>query len=248
MKNLEIQYDGFFEAVGYIFSDIKLAKEALTHPSVKLSAPCIASASDKIKNKAVCKSKSKPFNYERLEFLGDRVLGFVIGDILYRKYPNESEGIISKRYANLVCGETCTEVAKNINLDKYIMLSKGEESQNGRENSSILENVIEAVIGAIFLDGGIDEARKFIEKNWLEYINDENNNHGDPKSILQEWSQMQYGIIPKYDIIDMQGPDHAPKFIISASVNDMIATADGSSRKAAEKEAAKLLLNRLNIH
>ncbi len=246
-------YSAFFGHINYTFKNTELLKEALTHPSLKLSIQCAGqkelSIEQKIMQKSagLDKSRSRPFNYERLEFLGDRVLGFVIGSALYLKFSDESEGKISRRYANLVCKDICIKIAKNLNLDKYVQISHGEEKQNGRNNPSTLENALEALIGAIYLDSGIEAAKNFIEQHWAHYIHHEDSSQSDAKSLLQEHSQMLYGTIPEYGVVEVQGSDHAPIFVVFAEVAGVRVQAEGASKKVAEKEAARLLLNKLQV-
>jgi len=255
-------YEDLFLVCGYEFKNTTLLIEALTHPSSKISVKTKdykgvidAKMDDIFQDKfeySNCdfKKGSKPFNYERLEFLGDRVLSFVLGDILFQKFPDDSEGQLSKKYSNLACGAICVEVAKSINLEKYIIMSIGEDKYNGRKNLSNLENVMEALIGAVFLDGGIENAIKFIKKHWKSFIDKVSTvNLLDPKSFLQEWSQIKFHVLPKYTLKEVKGTDHEPLFIIEVSIDGVNEKfiGIGGSKKESEKNAAKEMMEKLKL-
>ena len=212
------------EIIGYFFADKKLLEEALSHPSCDVD-----------------------FSYERMEFLGDSVLGLVISTMLYEKHPEENEGHLAKRRAALVCGETLAKVAEEIGLGEYIAMGVGEDSGGGRENAANLENAFEAVIGAIYLDGGIEPATAFIRKYFEQRAEDMLEAPKDAKTSLQEWAQAQSFSVPAYDVVERSGPAHDPIFTVEVSVQGQEPVrASGTSKKVAEMEAAKLMLEKIS--
>lgn len=219
--------NGMEEELGYDFSNKSLLEEALMHPSISRQDV----------------SGGKLFNYERLEFLGDSVLGLVIAEILMAKYPHEKEGHLAKRQAGLVRGEAVTKVGRKINIGRYIRMTQGEESMGGRDNPSNIENAMEAVIGAVYLDGGLNAAKDFINRHWVDLIDDMKEPPRDDKTALQEWAQGRGLPIPQYTITNTKGPSHDPIFEVEVSVKGLDSVkAVGSSKKKAEKDAAKALL------
>ena len=185
-------------------------------------------------------------NYERLEFLGDRVLGLVIAERLLNNFPEESEGELARRYAALVSMNTLADVARRIQLASHVKFSRGEEAQNGADNSANLADTCAAVIGAVYLDGGIEEARTFIEREWAELIRVQEKPPRDPKTGLQEWTQARALGLPRYDIISQGGPAHSPTFTIEVHVQGFSpATGQGKSKRYAERLAAEQMLARL---
>lgn len=213
--------------LGYNFTKKELLKEALTHPSIS-----------KQEN-----SGAKSFNYERLEFLGDSVLSLVIAEMLLNNYPDEKEGHLAKRHAALVRGEALTAVAASLKLGDFIYMTHGEEYMGGRSNSSNMENVLEAIIGAIYMDGGLKAAQDFIVRNWTALMEGMKEPPRDSKTALQEWAQGRGLPIPVYEIVKTSGPSHNPDFEVSVNVKGLdVVTASGSSKKKAEKEAAQKLL------
>jgi ribonuclease-3 len=215
-------------ALGYNFSNKKLLEEALTHPSISQSEGA---------------SKSF-FNYERLEFLGDSVLGLVIAELLINKYPDEKEGNLAKRQAGLVRGESVANVAGKIGIGRFIRMTQGEEYMGGRDNSSNIENTLEAVIGAVYLDGGLIAAQGFIQHHWMQLVDEMVEPPKDAKTALQEWAQGRGLPIPKYTTISSVGPSHDPQFIIEVEVVGLPPErATGGSKKKAEREAAQRMLD-----
>ena len=215
------------EVLEYKFNDVSLIDEALTHPSLT----------------RLTKKDEKKYNYERLEFLGDAVLGLVIAELLMIKYPDEKEGELAKRQAGLVRGEAVTNVAVSLNLGKFIKMTVGEEATGGRENASNVENVLEAIIGAIYSDSNLCEAKKFIEKHWAKLIEKMIEPPKDAKTSLQEWAQARGLAIPSYNIISTDGPSHSPHFTVQVDVQNMDnIEASGTSKKKAEKAAARKML------
>lgn len=184
--------------------------------------------------------------YERLEFLGDRVLGLVIADQLLDRFPHEREGEIARRHVQLVRRETLAEVARQLDIGRFLALSQGEEDVGARESESILADVMEAILGAIYLDGGLEAARRLILRHWTPLLEADRKPPRDPKTSLQEWAQGRRHGLPVYALITQEGPAHAPEFTISVSVADYpVRIAKGRSKRHAEQAAATLLLEDL---
>ena len=178
---------------------------------------------------------------ERLEFLGDAVLNLIIGDILMQRYPELKEGDLSRTRANLVNESQLAKIARSIDLGPYIRLGKGEIQTKGSDKNSILADTFEAIIAAIYLDGGFDAAFRIIEVNFLPFLNSHHpaGDHHDYKSKLQELAQEQQGAIPQYTVIREEGPDHDKTFWIALNVFDIEAQGSGKSKKLAEQDAAR---------
>lgn len=221
----------FEEVLGYHFTNRLLLEESLTHPSVSRGA-------DK---------SGVPFNYERLEFLGDAALGLVMAEILLARYPHEKEGALAKRLAALVRGEALARVARTISMGKYIRMTSGEEAMGGRKNDNNMENALEAVMGAMYLDGGLAPVRQCIDTHWVSLMEEmQDEPPKDPKTSLQEWAQAKGYPIPCYSIIHTAGPSHAPIFTVEVNVAGCNPTyATGSSKKIAEREAARLMMEQV---
>jgi len=184
-------------------------------------------------------------NFERLEFLGDRVLGLVISDILYRKFPDEKEGELARRIAVLVSGKTLAIIARKLNISDYIKVADNLTFKDG-ENYSILSDTMEALIGAMFLDSNYNEVRLFIESIWSELILNDINPPKDPKSRLQELAMAFKYDIPIYSSYSRKGSDHSPTFKVLVSIKSLgEAYGEGDSKKEAEIMAASLLLNKI---
>jgi len=181
---------------------------------------------------------------ERLEFLGDAVLNLIVGHILMQRYPDLTEGDLSRMRANLVNESQLAQIARTIDLGYYIRLGKGEIQTNGREKNSILADTFEALIAAIYLDGGYDTVFKIIEANFLPLIKGMHPtaNHHDYKSKLQELVQEEQGTMPNYSVIREEGPDHDKTFWITLNVFDIETQGCGKSKKMAEQDAARKAL------
>lgn len=213
-----------YQKLGYTFKNIELINEALTHPSFNLGS--------------VKSSK----NYERLEFLGDSVLMLVITELLVNEFKEENEGDLAKRRSLLVSREMLFRVAKDLDLSQHILMSDDEDKFGGRENPNILEDVLEAIIGALYLDSSLEVCSKFIAKHWLPLIRSYENPPVEIKSALQEWSQEHGKGIPKYTLKDKEGEDHKPIFTIQVSLPGMPSfLGKGESKKIAEKHAAQMM-------
>ncbi len=213
--------EDFQSSIGYQFMDIKLLKKALTHSSF-----------------ANEHRMSKFENNERLEFLGDAVLEIVTSDFLFRKYDQMLEGELTKFRASIVCEPTLANFSKEIELGNVLMLGKGEDNSGGRFRSSVLSDAVEALIGAIYLDGGIEEARIFIESTLLENV-EQRKLFVDSKTHLQEIIQKNSESSVEYQVVAERGPDHSKLFEVTAEHDDrVIGHGFGRSKKAAEQEAA----------
>lgn len=179
---------------------------------------------------------------ERLEFLGDAVMELVVTNYLFKNYPKNPEGDLTTWRAALVNSKMLSEISAKLGFDDYLMLSKGESQDKGRARQFILANTFEAVVGAIYLDGGFDKAQKFLEKNLLCELNRvlKEKLYLDPKSLFQEEAQGKMGITPSYELIQEQGPDHCKKFEIGVYLNgDLIAKGEGPSKQSAQEDAAR---------
>ena len=181
-------------------------------------------------------------NYEKLEFLGDRVLGLVISKKLIELYPDQKEGVLDKRLASLVNKNRCLEVAKNIGLEKFILI--GNKSNKSKIENKILSDCIEALIGAIYYDKGFEASEKFILNMWKSFINSSDASIVDSKTKLQEYSLKKFKSLPIYKLVSSSGPKHKPKFTISVKLkNTKFFEGSGNSKKKAEQSAAKILLD-----
>lgn len=221
-------FEKFSQIINYNFRNENLLLEALTHPSLT--------------------QEGKIHNYQRLEFLGDKVLSLAIGEFLMHKFPDEMEGALSRRHASLVSGEALAEIALEMNLDEFLLLSEGEEKLGGRHNKHNLENALEAVIGAIYLDSNFQEAQKFIMKFWHDFLLQDLDPPKDPVSKLQEIVQSQSRQLPEYIVVQSGGSHHAPLFTATVKIpktNEEF-SAEGKSKKEAQREAAKRALEKLD--
>ena len=183
-------------------------------------------------------------NYEKLEFLGDRILGFVISKKLIELYPNEKEGVLDKKLASLVNKNQCLEVAKIIGLEKFILV--GNKSAKTKVENKIIADSIEALIGAIYYDKGFEVSEKFILNMWKNFINLSEETIIDSKTKLQEYSLKKFKSLPIYKLVSSSGPKHKPKFTISVRLKDTkLYEGSGDSKKKAEQNAAKKLLDNI---
>ncbi|MGH7030809.1 MAG: ribonuclease III [Stellaceae bacterium] len=227
--------DDFARRLGHDFARPELLAEALTHPSALVP-----------ERRRSRRRKPARRGYDRLEFLGDRVLGLVIADLLWRRFADEPEGLLTRRLTQLVRREALAQVAESIGLGRHLVLSHAETVAGAAANPGILADACEAVIAAIYLDGGFAAATGFIRRLWEPLIGETAAPPRDPKTALQEWAQARGLGLPVYQLVATSGPDHAPLFTVMASV----AGADGvteaaSSKRAAEAGAAAALLARL---
>jgi len=214
----------FEKIIYYNFKKIKLLEKALTH-----------------------KSYDNNNNNEKLEFLGDRVLGLVISQKLLEKYPEEKEGIIDKKFANLVNKKTCAQIAKKINLKKYILLGSSHKKFE-RSTDKISGDCLEAIVGAMYLDNGLKSSEKFILSFWEEYLLKSTVTQIDSKTKLQEFSLKKFKKLPKYIFFKKTGPQHRPVFKTEVQIpNSKKIIGTGSSKKNAQQNAAFKLLKILNV-
>ena len=193
------------------------------------------------------KSFNNNINNEKLEFLGDRVFGLTISEILLEKYPDENEGVIDKKFANLVNKKTCSLIARKIDLKKFILLGSSHRKLD-RSSDKITSDCLEAVVGAIYLDGGFKFAKKFIHHFWEEYLLKSNITLIDSKTKLQEFSLKKFKVLPKYIFSKKTGPQHRPLFKTEVQIpNSKKVIGIGTSKKNAQQDAADKLLRLLNI-
>jgi ribonuclease III len=212
------------QALGHTFANARLLLEALSHTSMG------------------------KFNYQRLEFLGDRVLGCAMASWLLEQYPDEPEGKLAPRFAELVRKETCADVARAINVMDYVLTERAASHARVQHTDNVLGDVCEALIGALYLDGGLAVADAFIHRGWQNMVVAGSTAPKDIKSALQEWAQARGLPLPDYSMVDRLGPDHAPQFQVQVEVKGFSpALAVGSSKQEAEKKAAQTLLESLKI-
>ncbi len=219
------------ERIGYKFADQAMLERALTHISALSGGP-----------------QNRSSSYQRLEFLGDHVLGLVISDMLYRAFPKANEGELSRRLADLVRKETCAEVAKAMDLGPALKLGSSESHAGGRLRSTILADVCEALIGAVFLDGGYPAAEGLITRFWEERMLKPLRPLRDPKTMLQEWAQARGLPTPAYKELARTGPHHDPEFKVAVALPSRpSAEGIGSSKRAAEQAAAAAMLTKVGV-
>lgn len=203
-----------------LFKNLELFTKAMTHPSFK---------------------KLKINDFERLEFLGDRVLGIMVADMLYKAFPKEKEGDLAKRQAVLISREVCQEIAREIGLQDHV---KAVGAELGGK-SSVLSDAMEALIGAMYLDQGLEAVREHFLPLWQKRLSKSEAPPKDHKSLLQEWTQSHGLGIPLYKVVNQSGPAHAPEFEVSLSVAGKTVSASGRSRKMAEQEVARQMLSKV---
>jgi ribonuclease-3 len=220
LRDLQVHID-------YNFKDPALLERALTHASSSAGA-----------------------SNERLEFLGDRVLGLVIAEKLHALYPADPEGILALKLNALVRSEACTLAAEKAGLGDYLILANSEIASGGRKKSAILAGACEALIAALYLDGGFETARTFIERFWQDQFSGLDRDMRDAKTALQEWAQARKGgVAPIYSLVKREGPDHAPSFSVQVIVADHEPVlGEGSSKREAEQAAAQVMLAQLGLN
>ena len=184
--------------------------------------------------------------YERLEFLGDRVLGLIVASWLYERFPSEPEGKMSRRYNVLVARETCAEIGRTLDLPRHIKLGKQARDDQANMSDNVVGDVVEAVIGAIYLDGGLERAEAFVRSNWAQFLEGQRKAPEHPKSALQELAAERKFGVPLYELVSRFGPHHAPRFRVKVSIGRHgEAEAEGDSKQEAETAAAAALLVQL---
>jgi ribonuclease-3 len=215
-------------ALGHAFADRALLSQALSHPSVGRVGPA--------------------GGYERLEFLGDRVLGLVVAELLYRRFPAATEGALARRFAQLVRRESLARVAAALDLAPHIRLSRGEAEGGGRDNAGLLADCCEAVIGALYLDGGLAAAAPLIRRFWESMIEEAATPPQDPRTALQEWAQARGLPLPSYRTVSGSGPPHDPIFVMEVTVaGHPPAEGTARSKRAAATAAAAAMLAQLGL-
>ena len=208
--------------IGHEFGSAGYLDRALTHSSYSVG------------------SRKKTGDNERMEFLGDRILGLVIAELLFENFPKSSEGGLASRLNALVRKETCADVARQIDLGQLLRMSPGEEQAGGRAKTAILGDACEALIAAIYLDGGFQAAKQFIVRFWEPMLKSVEQPPRDAKTLLQEWVQGQGMAPPRYRLVERTGPDHEPAFTIGVEVGEMApVTATAGSKRSAEQAAAE---------
>lgn len=211
------------QILGYSFRQKGLLEEALTHPSC-----------------------AKTYSNQRLEFLGDTVLGLMVAEILYRRFPKEKEGDLAKRHAALVRGETLSQWVVAKGLNQYLLLAAGEATSGGRDNPTNLEDLAEALFGAVYLDGGPDAVKATFEAHWDTLAQHEKAPPKDAKTTLQEWTQARGLPLPVYKLVGTDGPAHAPLFTIEVRLPDgTTCAATAATKRVAEREAARMMLEHI---
>lgn len=227
MKRPKVAHAEVEACIGYVFDDKTLLDRALTHISAAKS------------------SEGRLGSYQRLEFLGDRVLGLAIASMLMEEFPKSAEGELSRRLAELVRAEACAEVAEAMQVAPFIRLGPGEAHSGGRKKVAILSDICESVIGAVYVDGGYGPARELVERFWRPRMLDPVRPLRDPKTALQEWAQGRGLPPPCYREVKRSGPDHSPLFRVAVAVDGIgEAEGEGGSKRVAEQAAATELLTR----
>ena len=228
--------DSIQQAIGYTFKHSRLLEQALTHKSF------------------VNEFKSKDIqDNERLEFLGDAVLSLVVSDVLAARFPDSTEGELSKKKARLVSEAVLARIAKRLDLGTVLRLGRGEELTQGREKPSLLADALEAVIAAIYLDGGLEEARAFTLRAYGSDLGESTGLDGLPigedyKTRLQEWCQRHFEVLPLYVVVRESGPDHRKTFEVELSIRgDIVGNGAGRTKKEAEQQAARQAFERIMI-
>jgi ribonuclease III len=210
------------QTLGHDPKDLSLFERALTHSSLGKDS------------------------YERLEFLGDRVVGLVIARWLYERFEKEPEGKLSRRYNVLVSRETCAEIGRELGLGEWIKLGKQAREDGANRSDNVVGDVVEALIGALLLDGGLDTADAFIRHNWAPYVESQGKAPKHPKSALQELAAARNWTAPEYEVARTSGTHHAPRFTVQVAIRNIgEATAEGASKQEAETAAATALLEQL---
>ena len=221
-----IDIDALQKQLKYNFSHARYITKAMTHSSAI--------------------HDSTGLDYERLEFLGDRVVNLVVADLLFKTFPDEREGALAKRHTALVRTETLAEIAKDLNLGDFVILSDAERKGGGAENDNILADLTEAITAAIYLDSDFSTAEDFFKRVLGDRLLNMSEPPRDPKTTLQEWSQAHDLGLPHYEVIAQSGPDHAPDFTVQVSLDGYgQSQATSTSKKRAEKQAAEIMLTQI---
>lgn len=196
--------------------------------------------------RALTHSSHGDASYERLEFLGDRVLGLTMAEWLYELFPDEPEGNLSKRFNALVSGATCAAIAREVGVRAQLILGKQARDDGADDSDNVLGDVMESLLGAFYLDAGLDEARAFVRRAWADRVHTDDKAPQHPKSQLQEWAAANNRKSPEYEVTDRSGPHHAPRFTVAVRVGRQHeASATGSNKQEAETAAARALLRQV---
>jgi ribonuclease-3 len=210
------------DALGHQPNDRSLFERALTHPSY---------------------SKA---NYQRLEFLGDRVLGLIMAEWLSERFPGEPEGQLSHRFTTLVSRASCSQVGLELGISKHLKLGKQAREDGASRSENVVGDAVEALIAALYLDGGYDAARRFVRERWADMVAEQEEVPRHPKSLLHEWAEGHGRKSPTYELVDRQGPSHAPRFTVRVTVKGLgQAEGQGTSKQEAETAAAAELLKQV---
>ncbi len=215
------------QAVGHVFKNKDRLDRAMTHSSARTTGGK---------------------DYERLEFLGDRVLGLCVAELLYDTYGNADEGELSVRLNQLVSATTCAEISDELSLHQFIRTGADVKKITGKRMLNVRADVVEALIAALYLDGGLEVARNFIVTHWKDRAASAESARRDAKTELQEWAHARFNVTPAYQILDRSGPDHDPRFVVRVDVKGVApAEGNGRSKRIAEQEAASRLLQREGV-
>lgn len=215
------------ELIGHHFADKQRLDRALTHAST---------------------GSAKVSNYERLEFLGDRVLGLCVAELLFQSFPAATEGELSVRLNQLVSAESCAQVADELELHRYIRTGADVKKLTGKRMLNVRADVVESLIAALYLDGGLEAVRQFILRNWTERATRADGARRDAKTELQEWAHANFAVTPSYRVDDRSGPDHDPRFTVTVEVKGVAPeTGVDRSKRAAEQVAATKMLEREGV-
>jgi ribonuclease-3 len=226
--------DDLQTVIGYRFAGASLLAEALTHASTLAAG----------KRQAARKAGSR--SNERLEFLGDRVLGLTVAHLLIETYPDEAEGGLTHRHSMLVRRETLADVAGEIGLGRWLEVAHGGKGSGGMTNPTILADAMEALIGAVFLDGGYPPAASLVRRYWQDRVVHMTESPRDAKTMLQVWALARGRSLPSYNVLASEGPAHAPVFTVEVAIEGLgSAVAEAGAKRAAEQAAAAMLLARL---
>lgn len=231
------------KCLGHAFKNISLLQEALTHRSA------LARRQGKRHGKADFQESVNLYNVrssnERLEFIGDRVLGLVIAEWLFERFPREDEGALGARHAHLVSRPVLADIAKTIGLSDALLIARHEEAAGIRELASVKADAMEAVLGAVYLDAGLEKVRKLIHRFWKNVIDREKMPHKEPKTLLQEYVLAKSNDLPHYELLSEKGPSHAPVFCVKVTALGRSGHGEARSKRAAETAAAVDLLQNL---
>ncbi|GGB56416.1 ribonuclease 3 [Roseibium aquae] len=216
--------------LGYTFQNPSLLARALTHAS------------------ALGPGEGAVSSYQRLEFLGDRVLGLCVATMLHHRFPNADEGELARRFNHMVKRETCAEIAQELDIGRHMRIGQSEAQTGGRKKTALLADICEAVIAAIYLDGGFPAAEAFVQRIWNERMVSWSGPLRDAKTTLQEWAQSKGLPTPAYEVLSRHGPDHAPSFLVGVLVKGLErGEGSGGSKRTAEQNAAEAVLRREGV-